>query len=126
MYVVQNISGFSLIINGHGSTISMGYPADYPRGSTNITIDRRSGMNLVYILSGTWDDKQLEEDAFSTCYITYTSRNNFASNYISDLFFSVAEHHSVLTRSSRNANLHLPKPALKIFKSSHSYSGANL
>ena len=63
---------------------------------------------------------------FLTCCITYKARNNLAPNYISDLFSSVAEHHSVLIRGSTNNNLYLPKPNLTIFKSSLSYSGANL
>ena len=67
-----------------------------------------------------------ERYEFLTCCITYKARNNLAPNYISDLFSSVAEHHSVLTRGSTNNNLYLPKPNLAIFKSSLSYSGANL
>ena len=67
-----------------------------------------------------------ERYKFLTCCITYKARNNLAPKYISDLFSSVAEYHSVSTRSSINNNLYLPKPNLTIFKSSLSYSGANL
>ena len=59
-----------------------------------------------------------ERYEFLTCCITYKAY--FWS------FSPVAEHHSVLTRGSTNNNLHLPKPNLTIFKSSLSYSGANL
>ena len=82
-----------------------------------------SSINIIRNLG--WQTIR-ERYEFLTCCITYKARNNLAPKYISDLFSSVAEHHSVLTRGSTNNNLYLPKPNLTIFKSSLSYSGANV
>ena len=82
-----------------------------------------SSINIIRNLG--WQTiKKLYE--FLTCCIIYKARNNLAPNYISDRFSSVAEHHSVLTRSSINNNLYPLKSNLTIFKSSLSYSAANL
>ena len=79
-----------------------------------------SSINIIRNLG--WQTiKKLYE--FLTCCITHKARNDLAPNYISDRFSSVAEQHSVLTRSSKNNNLYPPKPNLTIFKSSLSYSG---
>ena len=118
---------FSNYLSVRSQIVNINGQLSSPKRATRIVTQNfnwdESSINIIRNLG--WQTIR-ERYEFLTCCITYKARNNLAPNYISDLFSSVAEHHSVLTRGSTNNNLYLPKPNLTIFKSSLSYSGANL
>ena len=63
---------------------------------------------------------------FLSCCLTYKSLNNLDPYYLSDLFSSVSEYHTVSTRDATSNTLQQPRCNNSLYKSSLSVNGSRL
>ena len=63
---------------------------------------------------------------FLSCCLTYKSLNILAPYYLSDLFSSVSEYHTVLTRNATSNTLQQPRCNNSLYKSFLSVNGSRL
>ena len=71
------------------------------------------GIDIVRGLG--WQNVK-ERYGFLSCCLTYKSLNNLASYYLSDLFSSVSEYHTVLTRNATSNTLQQPRCNNSLYK----------
>ena len=80
----------------------------------------------IYIVRGLGWQNVKERYCFSSCCLTYKSLNNLAPYYLSDLFSSVSEYHTVSTRNATSNTLQQPRCNKSLYKSSLSVNGSRL
>ena len=81
------------------------------------------GIDIVRGLG--WQNVK-ERYCFLSCCLTYKSLNNLAAYYLSDLFSSVSEYHTVSTRNATSNTLQQPRCNNSLYKSSLSVNGSRL
>ena len=81
------------------------------------------GIDIVRGLG--WQNVK-ERYCFLSCCLTYKSLNNLAPYYLSDLFSSVSEEHTVSTRNATSNTLQQPRCNNSLYKSSLSVNGSGL
>ena len=67
-----------------------------------------------------------ERYCFLSCRLTYKSLNNLAPYYLSDLFSSISEYHTVSTRNATSNTLQQPRCNNSLYKSSLGVNGSRL
>ena len=70
--------------------------------------------------------KKKKKRSFLSCCLTYKSLNDLAPYYLSDLFSSVSEYHTVSTRNATSNTLQQPRCNNSLYKSSLSVNGSRL
>ena len=81
------------------------------------------GIDIVRGLG--WQNGK-ERYYFLSCCLTYKSINNLAPYYLSDLFSSVAEYHTVSTRNATNNTIQQPRCNNSLYESSLSVNESRL
>ena len=81
------------------------------------------GIDIVRGLG--WQNGK-EKYSFLSCCLTYKSLNDLAPYYLSDLFSSVSEYHTVSTRNATSNTLQQPRCNNYLYKSSLSVDGSRL